>query len=477
MTERDDLDAFELRLADLVRAYTQPAERPTNPLATARLAMDASAGRMARLERAWLAHVDARAVALLVTVGVLLALAALAITGGYLQRRDEGPLATAGQLVFVRNGDLYTSDADGRDIIRIHRGGEDGTALGYLAALWSPDLRHIAAIRDTGGPVLTPVVEIMATDGSNVRTIELGAGGLPSLSWAPDGSQLAVASYPGEVARDATAPVHTQPRLHIVGLDGDSAEISVPSGASLPAQAQPGLWDQPSAGLAWSPDGRWIAMAWDGGGTLDHWHLVSPDGSAIRTLTSFTKRRCGVAAWIAWFPDGQRLATIGGDQMTGDLCVEDVESDDATPAPPTVISRTADTPTSDVHQKLQSSAVSADGSRIAVVAESADFGKARHTTTLRVYDLAARSLIDVASGTQAIIIDAPGEGHVDGTLDGTPVWGPIAWSPDGTRLLFLSPVPGNATASWTLVSVGAAGEGQPSIVLEGIRSYDVAGVP
>ena len=164
MSDREPMDSFEQRLRVGARSYTQPAVRPFDPLATARVAMLAPAPWWARhrspgrpVGRALTPVVGYGALLLLVVAGLVLALAALAMAPG------STPLPTGPpRLVFVRDGDLFVSAVDGTGATRISGGGADASTLGYLTAQWSPDMRHIAAVRDAGGPGLTPEIEILA---------------------------------------------------------------------------------------------------------------------------------------------------------------------------------------------------------------------------------------------------------------------------------------------------------------------------
>ena len=53
----------------------------------------------------------------------------------------------------------------------------------------------------------------------------------------------------------------------------------------------------------WSPDGNWVACFSDRGGGVDLWK-VRPDGSDLQQITE------GGAAYLAWAPDGSRIATV-----------------------------------------------------------------------------------------------------------------------------------------------------------------------
>ena len=354
-----------------------------------------------------------------------------------------------------------------------------GTRLGYLTALWSPDMRHIAAVRDLGGPVLTPAIEILAADGSDERSIEPGPGGTPSLSWSPDSRRLAITAYPGEVSRDATDPIVGGVRLTIVGLDGGSQEIALPPGAEWFASAQPEIWTIPDYGVRWSPDGTWIAVAWSEPGPVSRWHLVAAAGSAAQPLSELVEGRCRVPAdFIDWFPEGRRVAMVGGDAAgTSELCVEALGSGSgnagATPASGTVVAIQHDPLETKRAEKLAEPIVSPDGDRIAVSTFSDDFTAGRHVTTVRVYDLASGRATDLASGTELLVMDA-GTFRVTGRLDGTPVWiGGISWSPDGRQILYLSPEPGAGPKRFTIRAVDAAGGSPSTMVVEGVRSFDL----
>ena len=184
-----------------------------------------------------------------------------------------------------------------------------------------------------------------------------------------------------------------------------------------------------------------------------------------------------LADFIDWFPDGRRLATVGDLAGNNELCVEALGSGGgnaaATPEPG-IVAAIADDPSSKLHGKLYLPNVAPDGDRIAISTFTDDFDSGRHVTTLRVYDLASGRATDVASGVETLVLEASGAAHVTGTLEGNPVWlGGIAWSPDGRQLLYLSPESGAGPKRFTIRAVDAVGGSPSSVVLGGVRSFDV----
>ena len=77
----------------------------------------------------------------------------------------------------------------------------------------------------------------------------------------------------------------------------------------------------------WSPDGRWIAMFSNRAGDLHLWR-VRADGSGLARITRHR------SAYIAWSPDGGRIATVIGGAQLGDTTavVDAFAGDDQRPA-------------------------------------------------------------------------------------------------------------------------------------------------
>jgi DNA-directed RNA polymerase specialized sigma24 family protein/Tol biopolymer transport system component len=191
---------------------------------------------------------------------------------------------------------------------------------------WSPDGRSIAFARDDG------VYEVSVADGSTWRLASLQ--GVKAPAWSPDGTQVAILAEGGVYVLD--------------GVRGDGvvrrvAEITGPQWVSVPTWSPDGrtlawlveadsramrlghhvdLWttrldgapparvvqapcclatDEGDARLAWSPDGRKIALHQPGRTTT-----LAPQGVLVVDVATARLRRFpgGDAAWPAWQPVG-----------------------------------------------------------------------------------------------------------------------------------------------------------------------------
>lgn len=108
-----------------------------------------------------------------------------------------------------------------------------------------------------------------------------------SVSWSPDGTQVAVAAAHGPFWHTTTHSVY------IASADGSSFKRVGPLGD---------IWD-----AVWSPDGRWIAfsMASQATGGLFELYLMHPDGTGVRQLTSSTRGLFSLHP--TWSPDSSQL--------------------------------------------------------------------------------------------------------------------------------------------------------------------------
>ena len=472
MTEDNPMDPFETRLAALVRRHTEPAAVPGDPLETARTAMASATGR-GELVRRWPSGLDRRVAWLFLLAGLLVAVVALGIAGGsrpsLVVQAPDGPE----RIVFVRDGDLYAADGDGSGQTLIATGNADDGTLGYLTAAWSPDMRHIAAVRDTGEVLLTPAVDLMTADGTPVRTVALDPGCGPSLSWSPDSAEVAIGTCPAEVRRDTIAAVESGVGLLIAGLDATrDREIALPADWRSFASANPEVWLRPDLWARWSPDGRWIALLAMTGGDSG-WHLVAADGSGTRRVDDLVGGLGTRVDALDWSPDGRRLAIAGGWVGCATLCLGIVDPEGRA-ATITVAHPTRDP---DQHAKLFGARFSPDGDEVAVLGLLIDFTSDppdEETYTIHDYDLATTGFTDVISETRPMVVDATGAGQSTGvgTLE-LLTGATVAWTPDGRRLVYLDREAGDPTGSWTIRSVDVAGGSRSSILVDGVRSFDL----
>lgn len=475
MTDRLD---FETRLEERLRARAALASRPFDAAAIARQVVAVNGWRrwIGRLEwpstrpaLGWLV------VALLLAIAVLGAVAGI---GALLRERPPLPpsvvSAGLGRIVFVRDGDLFVAEGDGSGQTLIESGGADDVKLGYLTAAWSPDMRHIAAVRDVGGAFLTPGVDLLTADGALVRTVALDAGCGPSLSWSPDSSEVAIATCPADVPRDAIEPVESGIRLLLAGLDASAdREIALPPEWQSVASANPEVWIRPDLWARWSPDGRWIALPAIVAGQSGR-YLVAADGSGTRRIEELTDDLSRVD-FFDWSPDGRRLA-ISGDWVgcVDEVCLGIVDSEGG-PVTSTVGHPSAGDP--NLHGKLFWPEFSPAGDRVAVLGGLIDFTSepaVAETSTLYDYDLATARFTELTSGIRSMTLDATGAAQPTGTVTGELVaGGTVAWTPDGRGLLYLVREAGDSAASWTIRSIDAAGGSQSSVLVRGVQSFDI----
>jgi dipeptidyl aminopeptidase/acylaminoacyl peptidase len=455
MTDTTPLDRFEHRLAGLLRTDSDSVVGPFDALDIARAAI-ATRAQHRELPLGWPASVDRRILEVLIAAAVVIALSILAVAAPLVTHHRQEP----GRLVFIREGDVFLADIDGSGQTRIAPGGADRSRFGYMAALWSPDGRHIAAVRDTGGPTLTPALDVLNTDGSIARTVELGPGGVPSIAWSPDGSEVAVVVNPADIARDAEPVNGTAMRLLIRGLAA-TADREIPLPPEVLGWAVTAIGPRSGLGVRWSPDGRWLMLRSESG-----LRLVAADGSATRRVEELTDVLGDWIAYLDWLPDGRR-AVVAGSWLG---CIESVCLGLLDPEGKEPLATVAQHPPSgqpDTHDKLIWPVVSPDGKRVAADWNSIEVSSGLESVTLLAYDLDTGGQLPLVSGT----IGAGTLGRREVLSGEVAGLGTHAWTLDGRRLVYLMREPGEDTR-WTIRSVDAAG-GQPVTLVEGVQAFDI----
>ena len=230
-------------------------------------------------------------------------------TGGTFSQPSWAPDGTT--LAYVYRGtnfaDIFVSDDQGQSQTRLTT--SQSTVLDNndwnFRPTWSPDGGFIAFVSDHS--TAFPTVQVMGADGTGRRALPtpgLQEEAADSMSWSPDGLQIAVTFY--------NEPGPTQIALVPVATPG------------APRQNARMLTSQIGGALdpAWSPDGTWLAFAGHDGYATDI-YAIHPDGSSVTRLTSDGQ----LARSPAWSPDGQHVAYLSNHTGYFELWVVDVRVD------------------------------------------------------------------------------------------------------------------------------------------------------
>jgi TolB protein len=229
-------------------------------------------------------------------------------TGGTFSQPTWAP--DGGSLAFVYRGtnfaDIFVTDDQGQSQTRLTN--SQSTILDNndwnLRPTFSPDGKLIAFVSDRTSTF--PTLWVMnAADGSGrhaLATSGLQEEGVDTMSWSPDGSELAVTLFnePGPT-QIALVPLATAGRL-------PSRVVTNLAGGALDP--------------AWAPDGNWLAFAGHDGYALEIYAL-QPDGSAQTQLSND-----GVLARSpVWSADGGHLAYLSNKTGYFEMYELDLSSD------------------------------------------------------------------------------------------------------------------------------------------------------
>jgi hypothetical protein len=187
----------------------------------------------------------------------------------------DHPCISLAQLAFVRDGNVFMSDASG----------SNPSLLVSQASkpAWSRDGSRIVFVRSSNGKSQICIAE---PDGNGIRctTDELQGQVWGGPAWSPDGSKLIVSSGTCGEWSGCAFQTHmiTTSTMQLVGL------------------ATPSL-----RSLSWSPDGEKIAYVASSG----ELGVMNSDGTEAQILKSEFPQYDG--AWeVAWSPDGEKLALL-----------------------------------------------------------------------------------------------------------------------------------------------------------------------
>jgi Tol biopolymer transport system component len=214
---------------------------------------------------------------------------------------------------------LVLVDASGKIQGEIARGASIGR--------WSPDGGRVAFVRgETGGG---SAIFVVSSDGEDVvRVAPLAQHSSGSFSWSPDGTRLVYARRRAAGLFVVDADGNGAPRRTWARSGVAEAQWS-PDGSSIAFRSRGGVYvvrpdgtdgrrivDGHVAGLAWSPDSRWIAFLGPSGpGSFGNVSVVRRDGSGLHVVgrCPCVRRGPGFSASVSWSSDGSRLAYVGGD--------------------------------------------------------------------------------------------------------------------------------------------------------------------
>lgn len=174
-----------------------------------------------------------------------------------------------GRIVFIRDWDLHVGSVwvvrrDGTGLVRLTRGGNDGSAA------WSPDGRRIAFTRAHGDGRRSDLF-VVRPDGGGRKRLSRG-GDFPT--WSPDGGSIAF-------VRDQ--------QLFVVAADGTGLRrlTQVRTGVSAPS---------------WSPQGERIAFQVAAAGESANTYVIDASGGRPRVL--------GPGSVPTWSPDGRQITFL-----------------------------------------------------------------------------------------------------------------------------------------------------------------------
>jgi Tol biopolymer transport system component len=273
------------------------------------------------------------------------------------------------------------------------------TTNGQIALLGSTEGTGYGTTRLENGKLWgIDAVELVNPDGSGRRyagayrcAAPSDACGIDSFAWSADGTQLAyLAGHPA----GPNAP--TGLALYVVGTSGKPQRMLAACGVCT----GPSLDDA----VSWSPDGSQIAVARYVGKAWNIW-VVNVATDTLRRVTDCSARKRCADTTPKWSPDGQ--AILFSQRVKGRL--------------------------------MSLHTVSPDGSHPTQITAVAGLGDERYSPDGRAI------AFDTPSGIYTVNADGTHLTHL--LAAGTHAYSP-SWSPDGTKLVYLSPSRAGNQLTW-----------------------------